>query len=241
MTAKIAIATAERDMFETLRRLVLGAGLDVADVHEEPLQTPGQTRDWIAANEPSLLILDAGLPIDPGARRDTRTTLGARSVLEDVQAREPRTPVLLIVPSFSAGAELEVECIATGNALMLPMDTLQLHQHRIILPFIAMLTRRRDPKTHAIPGGFRVIETEIHSTKVECRLGTGDGAPMLRWNTVSDLDDLKAAAREYARDNMPQDRSDANHWIGTSLPKNWLDQTRLVGTKLFKSFVVKAV
>src|SRR5262245_9056187 len=102
MTTKIAIATAEPDMFETLRRLLLGAGLAVEDVHDEPLQSPDRTRDWIAANESGLLVLDDGLPIDPRARRD-RTTLGARSVFQAVQARgEPRMPVLLIVPTLAA-------------------------------------------------------------------------------------------------------------------------------------------
>src|SRR5262245_40674828 len=157
MTTKIAIATAEPHMFLTLRRLLIAAGQAEKDVHEKALETPDQTRDWITANETGLLVLDAGLPTDPSARRDIRTTLGAKSVFEVVQASIPRTPVLLIVPSFAAGAELEAECIATGNALMLPMDTLQLHQHRIMHPFIAMLTGLPAPKTNAIPGGFRVI------------------------------------------------------------------------------------
>jgi hypothetical protein len=241
MTAKIAISTAEQDMFETLRRLLHAAGIAPDDVHGAPLKTADQTREWIISGEPSLLVLDAELPTDPRARRDTRSTLGARSVLEVVQARDPSTPVLVVVPTFAVDAELEIECAATGNALMLPMDTIQLHQHRILRPFIAMLIGLPDPKTNAIPGGFRVIETEIRSNKVECRLSDGDRGPLLLWNTVSDLEDLKAAARDYARDEIPQDRGDSRHWIGTSLPKNWLDQTRMVGTRLFKSFVVKAV
>jgi hypothetical protein len=64
---------------------------------------------------------------------------------------------------------------------------------------------------------------------------------MLLWNTVSDLDELKRAARDFAREEIPQAFPDASRWIGTSLPRNWLDQTRMVGTTLFKSFVVKAV
>ena len=241
MTANIAIATAEPDMFETLRGHLVRAGQAIEDVYDQPLQTPDQTREWITSGERRLLVLDAELPLDPRARRDVRTTQGARSVLQVVQALDPSTPVLLIVPSFSAGTELEAECAATGKALMLPMDTLQLLQHRILRPFIQMLTGTPDPATKAIAGGFRVIETEIQSTRVECRLGMGDRGPMLRWNTISDLEDLKAAAREYARDELPQERSDPTRWMGTSLPKNWLDQTRLVGSKLFKSFVVKAV
>jgi hypothetical protein len=242
MTANIAIATAEPDMFETLRAHLLAAAQAADDVLDQPLQTPDQTRDWIATGERRLLVLDAGLPTDPGARRDTRTTLAARSVLEVVQARNPRTPVLIIVPTFSADTELGVACTETGNALMLPMDTLRMHQHRILRPFIAMLTGVPDPETNAIPGGFRVIETEVQSTKVECRLGTGvDGGHMLRWNTVSDLADLKAAAREYAREEMPQGRTDPSRWIGTNPPMNWLDQSRVVGSRLFKSFVVKAI
>ena len=240
MTANIAIATAEPDMFETLRGHLLAARLVMEDVHAQPLQTSDQTREWIAAGERRLLVLDAELPTDPRARRDTRTTLGARSVLDIVQARNPRTPVLLITPNFSAGTELEVECAATGNALMLPMDTLRVHQHRILRPFIEMLTGVADPKTNAIPGGFRVIETEIQSTRVRCLLGTGDCELMLHWNTVSDLEDLKKAAREF-RDEMPQDNPDPSLWTGTSLPQNWLGRTRLVGSRLFKSFVVKAV
>ncbi|MGV7215864.1 CHAT domain-containing protein [Bradyrhizobium sp. UFLA05-112] len=240
MTAKIAIATAEQDMFDTLSRLLHAADIARDDVHAKPLKTADQTSEWITAGEPGLLVLDAELPIDPRARRDTRSTRGARSVFEVVRAREPRTPVLVIVPNFAAGAELEAECTATGNALMLPMDTLQLHQHRILRPFIAMLTGRPD-NTNAIPGGFRVIETEIQSSKVECRLGVGDGATMLRWNTVSDLEDLKSVAQDYARDEMPQDCADPAYRIGTSLPRSWLDKTRVVGTRLFKSFVVKAV
>jgi hypothetical protein len=241
MTANIAIATAERDMFRTLRDHVLRAGLAEKELHEQPLQTSEQTKQWIAAGERRLLVLDAELPIDPRARRDTRTTQGAKNVLDVVQASDPRTPVLLIVPTFSAGTDLEVECSATGKALMLPMDTLQLHQHRILRPLIDMLIGIPDPKTNAIPGGFRVIETEIQSTKVVCRLGIGEGGPMLRWNTVCDLEDLKAAAREYARDEILHDHADSSRWTGPSLPKNWLEQTRQVGSKLFKSFVVKAV
>jgi hypothetical protein len=242
MTAKVAIATADPDMFETLRGLLVEAGLVLDDVHGEPLQTPLQTRDWITAGEPELLVLDAALPTDPRARRDDGTTLGARSVFRVVRARDPRTPVLLIVTSISAAKELEAECAEAGNALMLPIDALRQLRHLIVRPFIAMLMGRPDPETNAIPGGIRLIETEIQRTKVECRLGTGDGAPMLVWNTVEDdMDVLKAAARDYAREEMPQDSLRASNQIGTDLPTNWLDRTRLVGTKLFDSFVVKAV
>ncbi|MET4277440.1 hypothetical protein ABIB68_005990 [Bradyrhizobium sp. F1.2.2] len=242
MTARIAIATAEPGMFETLRTHLLAAGVDPENLHDKQLMTTDQTNEWLIANDTELLVLDAGLPMDPRVHRDTRTTVAAQDLLSTVvQARDPHTSVLVIAPSFGACPDLEQECSRADNALILPMDALQLHRHRILRPFIAMLTGHPDEKG-AIPGAFRVIETEIHSAKVECRLGTGDdGSPMLRWNTVSDLDDLKSAARDYGRDEIPQDRADAGHWIGTSLPKNWLAQTRGVGTRLFKSFVVKAI
>lgn len=228
MTAKIAIATAEQNMFETLRAQLLAAGVAMEELYDKPLMTPDQTNEWLVANETELLVLDARLPTDPTAVYDTRTTLGAKHVLNTVVlAQDPHTSVLVIAPSLGTCTDLEEECRAAGNALILPMDALQLHRHRILRPFIAMLTGRPD-ETNAIPGAFRVVEIEIHSAKVECRLGTGeDGSSMLRWNTISDLDDLKSAAQTYARDEMPLN--------------NWLGQTRDVGTRLFKSFVVKAI
>ncbi|WFU37249.1 hypothetical protein QA640_22380 [Bradyrhizobium sp. CB82] len=89
MAAKIAIATAEQGMFETLRRHLHAAGIAPDDVHAKTLKTADQTSEWITAGEPGLLVLDAELPTDPRARRDSRSTLGARSVFEVVRAREP--------------------------------------------------------------------------------------------------------------------------------------------------------
>jgi hypothetical protein len=82
----------------------------------------------------------------------------------------------------------------------------------ILRPFLAILA---DPaKANAFGNSFRIVEVELHSNKVEGRLGVGGGASMLDWNTVMNLDDLKQAALLYDTTEAPDGSIHQGAWPG---------------------------
>ncbi|MDT7950037.1 MAG: CHAT domain-containing protein [Acetobacteraceae bacterium] len=237
MNTQAVIGTADPLMFDTLAAILRASGLN--DIHPERLVGIQQIKSWLGANEPSLLVLDARMS-DSGAAIGPDPIYAALDLLNFIRGSDPRTPVLILVTARENNGPLERACIDTGRVLMLPMNILAQHQHKIVRPFLAMLTGVRSGNS-AIPGAFSVIETEIYSDRVECRLTTDDGAPMVLWNKISDVSLLKSIARDYAGFDVFRDSSDTGRWIGTSAPHNWLQMTRADGEKLFKTFVLEAV
>jgi hypothetical protein len=237
MSASIAIVTADTTWFTAVRGYLLAAGVDLAALADKPLTSGTVVDDWMANGASRLLVLDAGIPVDPRRKRDDGSTLATRDILEKLKGMS--VAVLVVTSSPTAASTLEPICSELNNALILPDRRLRQHRETILRPFLAMLYDE-GPANH-FGGRFRIIEAELHSSKVEVRLGIGGGAPMLDWNTVMDLTDLKQAARVYDTAEAPDGSIHTGAWPGVLPPKNWLEALRVVGRTLFRILVVDAI
>ncbi|RTL34675.1 MAG: CHAT domain-containing protein [Rhodocyclaceae bacterium] len=237
MSLVIAIATADTSWFTVLRGYLLTSGVDEAALPSRPLTSGTAVGNWLMDGTPGLLVLDAGIPVEQRRRRDDGSTLAARDILERLNGSS--AAVLVVTSSPSAASALESICAELDNALILPVEKLQRHRENILRPFLAILTDSTGSNTFG--SSFRIVEAELQSNKVEVRLGVGGGAPMLDWNTVMNLDDLKQAARLYDTVEDPFASIHQGVWPGVQPPKNWLETLRVVGRTLFRVLVVDAV
>ena len=246
MNGTVAIVTADPEWFTVLRLHLQLAGIDASQLAAEPLQTVDDATDWADKGGGPLLVLDAGLPLDPRKRRDDARTVAAESILEHLRNKQPAPPVLVIATSMERASAVLRICADLGDALVLPDTSLRTHWELVLKPFLAMLMRPNPPDAQggetAIPGTFRVIEADLLRDRVEIRLGTDlPNQPLLLWNTLTDLDGVKQAARAYDIPEAPDGTGHQGMWDGVRLPTNWLEQSRVVGTTLFRKLIVEAI
>lgn len=233
MTTPFAIATADNHWFAAVRGYLRAAGISLTDISDKPLTSRSEVEAWLDTGASRLLVVDGGIPVDPRCGRDDSSTIVARDILEKLQGQA--LAALVVTSSPDAARELGPSCIAFENALFLPDRRLRMNRQHLLRPILAMLLGPGfgDP--------FRIIEMEIETDKVKVWLGVGGDAPMIEWNTVSDLVELNHAVRFYETPEAPDGSIHRGRWLGVEAPNNWLELLRVVGEKLFKVLVIDAI
>ena len=237
MSASIAIATADTEWFMAVRGYLLAAGVNLATLGDEPLTSGIAVDNWLANGTPWLLVLDAGIPINPLRKRDDSSTLAARDILERLKGES--AAALVVTSSSDASSALQPMCAGLENALILSDERLRKFREKILRPFLAMLSE--EAAATSFGASFRIIEAVLQSDGVKVRVGVGGDAPMLDWSTVSDLTDLRQAARLYETPEAPYGSIHMGVWPGVQPPNNWLEALRVVGRTLFRILVVEAI
>ncbi len=231
MSRPVAIATADRNLFDAIRRHVVNAAYEgIADesVEEEPLADVDAARDWLDGPDRKLLVVDAELPAAGASAADrfNRGDAVYRLQREIEGSAVARTPRLLITPKQGIYRDIEATCTRDLCSIALPMSQLQKHRHAILRPFLAMLLG--EPDEHgAIPGTFRVIEVDFGAATSQCHLGFGHGS-LLGWEGSQQVHLLRKAARIFENENFYKSY-------------RWPLVARQNGELLFSSHVIEAL
>jgi hypothetical protein len=169
MSASIAIATAHTEWFTAVRAYLLAAGIDLATLGDEPLTSGIAVDNWLGNGTPRLLVLDAGIPVDPSRKRDDSSTLAARDILDKLRGES--VAALVVTSSPDASSALQPICGELDNALILPNERLRKLREKILRPFLAMLSQ--GAAATSFGASFQIIEAELRSDGVKVRLGVG--------------------------------------------------------------------
>lgn len=226
MTAQVRIATASKDLFESLRLSLVRAGIGF-EIEAQRLADGQEVLEWLESGTRTLLVLDSLLPKVNG--EGEYGTGYAAELLHELRSRGIRTPVLVIMQGFDP--DLERECNPDNLAIALPHEKLK-HRARVVKPFMAMLMGRPDDGAEgspAIPGTFRVIEVDFHHDRSVCSLGFDDKPDdLIEWRHTRSLHDIKTVAHVFSPMNAYDERG-------------WIDKVRLGGEAVFGRHVMRAI
>jgi len=228
MTKSIAIATADKSLFEAVRPYLTKAidGCTDDAIESDPLPHAEAARDWLDSRDRTLLLVDGSLPPTAGAREDRGRGMGARELLQATRDSGIETPILVIMQSFLP--ELEARCTPANHAIALPLDQLFSHRAAVLKPFLAMLMGPLDKTTNAIPGTFRVIEVDFCKDRSICWLGYDDKTTLLKWNSTTQLSFVRRAARVFSDMEIYSRRG-------------WIEHVRTNGEAVFLTHVMEAI
>ncbi|WP_428667617.1 CHAT domain-containing protein [Reyranella sp.] len=229
MTAQIRIATASKDLFDSLRLGLARAGIGI-EISAERLPNAQAALEWLEDGMQSLLVLDSWLPAANGGDEDRSSAMHATRLLHELRRRGVKTPILVIMQSFDE--DLERECNPDNRAIALPLDKLQTYQAKVLKPFMAMLMGRQDngaEGSSAISGTFRVIEVDFRQDRSVCSLGFDDKPDdLIEWKHTRSLHEIKMAANIFSPPNAYDERG-------------WIGKVRLGGEAVFGRHVIRAI
>jgi hypothetical protein len=172
MTAKICIATASQDLFDSLRLTLARDEIGLTAIGTDRLPDAQAARAWLDSRDRALLILDSDLPPTTGGNEDRSNGTHARDLLKQVRRSGITTPILVIMQGCLL--DLEADCNPDNRAIALPLEKLQRFQAEILKPFLAMLMPPEDKTDNKpeIPGTFRVIEVDFCRDRSTCSRGS---------------------------------------------------------------------
>jgi hypothetical protein len=228
MTAKICIATASQDLFDSLRLTLARDEIGLTAIGTDRLPDAQAARAWLDSRDRTLLILDSDLPPTTGGNEDRSNGTHARDLLKQVRRSGITTPILVIMQGCLL--DLEADCNPDNRAIALPLEKLQRFQAEILKPFLAMLMPPEDKTDNKpeIPGTFRVIEVDFCRDRSTCSLGYDDKPTLLEWEQTKQLRSVRLAARVFSNMDVYSQRG-------------WIDKVRMGGEAVFGSHVMDAI
>src|SRR5262245_26645461 len=120
MSAQVRIATANEDLFKSLRLGLVRAGIGF-EIEEQRLADGREVLEWLESGTRTLLVLDSLLPEAKGGGEYGAGH--AVELLQELRSRGIRTPVLVIMQGFDP--DLEGECNPDNLAIALPHEKLK--------------------------------------------------------------------------------------------------------------------